>query len=108
MNVALPPAWTIERFLAWEERQQLRQEFDGVRPVAMAGGTAAHAAIQRNLLVALGVGLRGKACQPFGSVLKIRGWRRVDPVSGCVRGVRAGFAARHRGDGAGGDFRDRA
>jgi len=37
----------------------------------MAGGTAAHAAIQRNLIVALGKGLRGKPCQPYGSDLKI-------------------------------------
>jgi Uma2 family endonuclease len=50
MNVALQRPWTTEQFLAWEERQELRFEFDGVRPVAMAGGTAAHSAIQRNLI----------------------------------------------------------
>ena len=37
----------------------------------MAGGTAAHSAIQHNLIIALGVGLRGKPCQPYGSDLKI-------------------------------------
>ncbi|HEX4178798.1 MAG TPA: hypothetical protein VHY57_10185, partial [Rhizomicrobium sp.] len=60
MNVALKRPWTTEQFLAWEERQELRYEFDGFQPIAMAGGTAAHSAIQRNLIVALGVGLRGK------------------------------------------------
>jgi Uma2 family endonuclease len=72
MNVALQRPWTTEQFLAWEERQELRYEFDGFQPVAMAGGTAAHSAIQRNLIVALGVGLRGKPCQPHGSGLKIK------------------------------------
>ena len=72
MNVALKRPWTTEQFLAWEELQELRYEFDGFQAIAMAGGTAAHAAIQRNLIVALGVGLRGKSCQPYGSELKIK------------------------------------
>ena len=38
---------TLTEFLAWEERQQFRYESDDLRPIAMAGGTAAHAAIQR-------------------------------------------------------------
>lgn len=71
MNVALRKPMTLEQFLAWEERQDLRHEFDGCWPVAMAGGTAAHAAIQRNLIIALGTRLRGKPCQPYGSGLKI-------------------------------------
>jgi len=65
-------SWTTDDFLAWEERQVLRYEFDGVQPRARTGGTAAHAAIQRNLITALGVGLRGKLHQPHGSLLKIR------------------------------------
>jgi Uma2 family endonuclease len=71
MNVALRKPMTLEQFLAWEDRQELRYEFDGFRPVAMTGGTAAHAAIQRNLIVALGTRLRGQPCQPFGSELKV-------------------------------------
>jgi len=72
MNVALKRSWTTEQFFAWEERQEPRYEFDGFRPIAMAGGTAANAAIQRNLIVALGGGLRGRSCQPYGSELKIK------------------------------------
>ena len=49
----------------------MRYEFDGFWSVAMAGGTAAHAAIQRNLIFALTGRLRGKPCQPYGSELKI-------------------------------------
>jgi Uma2 family endonuclease len=72
MNVALHKPMTLEQFLAWEERQPLRYEFDGFRPVAMTGGTAAHAAIQRNLLFSLTGRLRGQRCQPYGSELKIQ------------------------------------
>jgi Uma2 family endonuclease len=71
MNVAMRKPMTLEQFLAWEERQELRYEFDGFWSVAMAGGTAAHSAIQRNLIFALTGRLRGKPCQPYGSDLKI-------------------------------------
>jgi Uma2 family endonuclease len=70
MNVALKRPWTTEQFLAWEERQELRYEFDGFQPVAREGGTAAHSAIQRNLIFALTGGLRGKPCRPHGSEFK--------------------------------------
>ena len=41
MSVALHKPITLAEFLAWEERQELRYEFDGFEPVAMAGGTIA-------------------------------------------------------------------
>ncbi len=71
MNVALRKPMTVEQFLAWEDRQELRYEFDGFQPIAMAGGTAAHSAIQSNVIAALVVRLRGKPCRPHGSELKI-------------------------------------
>lgn len=71
MNVAMRKPMSLVEFLAWEERQELRHEFDGFQPVAMTGGTAAHAAIQRNLLFSLTGRLRGKPCQAYGSELKI-------------------------------------
>jgi Uma2 family endonuclease len=72
MTFALRKPMTLEQFLAWEDRKELRYEFDGFQPVAMAGGTAAHAAIQANLIAALVLRLRGKPCRPYGSELKIR------------------------------------
>jgi Uma2 family endonuclease len=72
MNLTATKPMTLAEFLAWEERQELRYEFDGSEPVAMAGGSLAHAAIQRNLALALGSRLRGKPCQFFGSDLKIQ------------------------------------
>ncbi|MGE0222584.1 MAG: Uma2 family endonuclease [Acetobacteraceae bacterium] len=63
---------TVGEFLAWESRQDLKFEFDGFQPVAMTGGIAAHAAIQRNLIALLYGHLRGGPCQVFGRDLKIQ------------------------------------
>lgn len=71
MNIAPRRPMTVEEFLAWEERQEARYEFDGFQPVAMAGGTAEHSAIQRDLLFSLTGRLRGQPCQVHGSELKI-------------------------------------
>jgi Uma2 family endonuclease len=66
-----PPPMTLADFLAWEERQELRHEFDGFAPVAMTGGTRAHETISVNLLAALVGRLRGGPCRAYGSNLKI-------------------------------------
>ena len=71
MNVAVRRTMTLADFLAWEERQPFKHEFDGFNPVAMTGVRVAHAAIQTNVLSLLNVQLRGKPCRPFGSDLKI-------------------------------------
>ena len=72
MNIALRKSWTVERFLAWEERQELRYEFTGVRPSAKTGDAFAHDAIQINLVTALSNRLLGKPCRVHGCNLKIR------------------------------------
>ncbi len=72
MNIALRQPMTLAQFLAWEERQELKYEFDGFQAIAMTGGTGAHAAIQRNLITALTNRLHDRPCQPYGSELKIK------------------------------------
>ena len=72
MNLAVRKPMSLPEFLEWEERQELRYEFDGVEPVAMTGGSVGHAIIQANLAIALGGRLRGKPCQFYGSDLKIQ------------------------------------
>jgi len=72
MNVAVRKPMTLAEFLAWEERQPLRHEFDGFGPVAMVGGTAGHSVIQTNLAAALHGRLKGKPCRFYGSDLKIQ------------------------------------
>ena len=68
MSAALRPRpMTLAEFLAWEEGQELRWEFDGVRPVAMTGGTFAHSRIQFNLAISVGGRLRGSPCRMAGS-----------------------------------------
>jgi Uma2 family endonuclease len=69
---ALVKSMTLESFLAWEERQELRYEFDGFRPVAMTGGTYAHAQIQFRLAHALIARLDGTRCRAVGSELKVQ------------------------------------
>ena len=61
---------TLAEFLAWEERQELKHEFDGLGPVAMTGGTAAHSSIQGNLAASLIPRLRDKPCNYHGNDLK--------------------------------------
>jgi Uma2 family endonuclease len=72
MSLVVSKPMTLAEFLAWEERQPLRYDFDGLRPVAMTGGTRAHAIIQANLAIAIGGRLRGGPCRFYGSDLKIR------------------------------------
>ncbi len=71
MNLTVRKPMSLAEFLDWESKQDLRYEFDGFQPVAMTGGTFAHASIQRNLALSLGGRLRGKPCKFLGSDLKI-------------------------------------
>jgi Uma2 family endonuclease len=75
---------TLAEFLEWESKQDLRYEFDGIQPVAMAGGTAAHSAIQGNLAISLGTRLRGKPCRFHGSDLKIEAAGKIRYPDGFV------------------------
>ena len=72
MNLAVRKPMSLAEFLEWEERQELRYEFDGIEPVAMTGGSVGHATIQANLAIALGGRLRGTPCRFYGSDLKIQ------------------------------------
>ena len=65
------PSVSPAEFLAWEEKQELRWEFDGAQPVPMTGVTAAHATVNMNLIAALGTRLRGKPCRVYGPFMKV-------------------------------------
>jgi Uma2 family endonuclease len=62
---------TVAGFLAWEERQELRWEFDGFQPVAMTGGTVAHETIGGNIRFAVRSRLGAGPCRVHGPTLKI-------------------------------------
>ncbi len=68
---------TLDQFLAWEEAQPLRHEFDGWHPVAMTGGTDLHEAIGGTLRALLRERLRGKPCRVRGPTLKIEVQGRI-------------------------------
>jgi len=84
MNAPLRKPMTLESFLEWEDRQPLKHEFDGVRAIAMAGGTVNHARIQKNLTLSVGGRLRGQKCEFFGSDLKIEVVGRIRYPDGFV------------------------
>ena len=73
MNVAIRrPSMSLEEFLAWEERQELRHEFDGFAPRAMTRGTRGRSTVKMNLYRELGTRLTGKPCRPYDSDAKLR------------------------------------
>ena len=75
---------TLTEFLDWEDRQELKHEFDGYGPIAMSGGTVAHAIIQANLAMVLGSRLRGHPCRFYGSDMKIEVMGRIRYPDGMV------------------------
>jgi len=77
MSSALRHPMTLEQFVAWEECQPLRYEFDGWQPVAMTGGTDLHEAICGTLRALLQDRLRGKPCRVRGPTLKIAVMGRI-------------------------------
>ncbi len=85
MSNALRQPMTMAEFLEWEARQPAKHEFDGERPVAMAGGTIAHARLQRNLAISIGGPLRGGACEFLGSDMQLRLAMTVRYPDGIVR-----------------------
>jgi Uma2 family endonuclease len=72
VNVAVVYPRTAEQFLDWVGTQEERYEFDGVRPVAMTGGSADHSRIAQNMYAALRSRLRGTGCSHFGPDLGVR------------------------------------
>ena len=69
MDTILDRPWTTESFLAWEDRQEFKHEFDGQRVIPMTGGTIAHQRIVFNLCLALLGLLEG---QPLLAIQEMR------------------------------------
>ncbi len=64
--------WTEEQFLDWADARGEPWEFDGFRPVAMAGCTARHGTVTANIAIALRRRLDGTAYSGHGPNLGIR------------------------------------
>ena len=93
MHEALP-AMTEAEYLAWEDRQDVRHEFDGVRPVAMTGEAADHALIRTNLHRALGMALHATSCIALGPTMRLATgqgrYRYPDAMVSCADGPPTG------------------
>jgi Uma2 family endonuclease len=61
MDIVLDRPWTPESFLAWEDQQEGKHEFDGQRVIPMTGGSIAHQRIVANIWLALLGLLDGKS-----------------------------------------------
>jgi Uma2 family endonuclease len=77
MSAVLQRPMSVAEFLAWEEKQELRYEFDGFQPVAMTGGTLVHEAICYRLRTLLQLRLDGKPCRPWGPTTKVEVQGRI-------------------------------
>jgi Uma2 family endonuclease len=71
MSAAREEPMSLEAFLNWEGRQELKYEFDGCQPVAMTGGSFEHGVIRANVIREIGNRLRGGRCRILGSEVKI-------------------------------------
>ncbi len=69
MDTVLNRPWTTETFLAWEDRQEGKHEFDGRDVIPMTGGSVAHQEIVFSLRVLLG---RLLADRPFRTLHEMR------------------------------------
>ncbi len=65
MDTILDRPWTADGFLAWEDQQEGKHEFDGQHIIPMTGGSIAHQRILGNLWMALLSLLRGGPLVPI-------------------------------------------
>lgn len=66
------PLMTYSEYLAFEATSEVKHEFLRGEVWAMAGGTPSHAALQANVILALGTRLKGRPCRVFTSDLRVR------------------------------------
>jgi Uma2 family endonuclease len=76
MDTVLDRLWTTDSFLAWEDRQEGKYEFDGRAIVPMTGGSYAHQRIVINLWLAL-TGLLGGLPQRIVQEMRLRIGSRI-------------------------------
>ncbi len=76
MDTVLDRPWTTETFLAWEDRQEGKYEFDGRDIVPMTGGSFAHQRIVFNLCSAL-MGLLGDGPLMVAHEMRLRAGTRI-------------------------------
>ncbi|WP_425618828.1 Uma2 family endonuclease [Anatilimnocola sp. NA78] len=71
MSTAPNRQFTVEEYLAREERSELKHEYYRGEIFAMTGASFRHVQIHGNAYAALHTKLRGKPCQPLGSDMRL-------------------------------------
>lgn len=74
----LPKKMTVEEYLQFEEKSQIKHEYLNGNVYAMTGGTRAHSLIITNITTTLHGRLKGSSCAVYSSNLKVR----VDATNG--------------------------
>ena len=72
LSLQSPRLLNAEEFLQIDFGPDLKAELDNGYILMMAGGTRDHARVQSNVMISLGVGLRGTGCRPYGSDMGVR------------------------------------
>jgi Uma2 family endonuclease len=67
-----PRSMTPDEYLAWEEQQDLRYEYDDGLITAMSGGTLPHNALAVNLLAMLRPHVKARGCQVYVNDVKVQ------------------------------------
>jgi Uma2 family endonuclease len=62
---------SIEDYLQMEKESPVKHEYYKGEIFAMAGASARHNVIYSNLFASIGIKLRGKPCQPYGSDMRL-------------------------------------
>jgi Uma2 family endonuclease len=84
MDTVLDRAWTADTFLAWDDRQEGKHEFDGRTIIAMTGGSVAHQDIVFNVRTVLGRLLAGQRHRVLQEMrLRVGEWVRYPDVLVC-------------------------
>ena len=88
MDTVIDRPWTTDRFLAWEDRQEGKHEFDGFKVISMTGGSVAHQRIVCNLCVLLSQLLPGMGFLALHEMrVRVGRWVRYPDVVICASSV---------------------
>ena len=71
MSVHSIPRLTPDEYLALERTAEIKSEFLDGHMIAMTGGSIRHGRIASNLVQAIGLQLRGRSCEVFGSDVRV-------------------------------------
>lgn len=66
-----PPKWTLDMYLEFEAKSEVRHEFMEGQAYAMSGGTRAHARLAAQIIGELALHLRHLPCDVYGSDMKV-------------------------------------